>query len=200
MSYSQHENTEGKLCANGCGFYGNPSTLNMCSKCYREYLNSHPDLVSSAPAQSSNDSKDKNVYHTAHSAEQITTNSDEKKNISPDVESKQPLPSSSINSNITTSSNKTQTPSQASVAISPEVSTGESSSTSSVKPKISLNRCGCCHKKLGVISFTCQCGLRFCSAHRFPEDHNCTFDWKHSVDTRAEKANPKLLTEKMERF
>ncbi len=33
-----------------------------------------------------------------------------------------------------------------------------------------------CKKKLGLLGFDCRCGKHFCSSHRHPDTHTCTFD------------------------
>ncbi len=42
----------------------------------------------------------------------------------------------------------------------------------------------CCHdgckKKLSLTDFPCKCGKIHCGAHRVPEVHNCTFDFKQN--------------------
>ncbi len=44
--------------------------------------------------------------------------------------------------------------------------------------KIQINRCIApnCRKKLKLTDMECRCGKTFCSAHRLPETHECTFD------------------------
>lgn len=38
--------------------------------------------------------------------------------------------------------------------------------------------CQKCSKKVGIYGFVCKCNSTFCSNHRYPESHNCSFDWK----------------------
>jgi len=40
------------------------------------------------------------------------------------------------------------------------------------------SRCTQCSKKLNLTSIKCRCNLYFCSIHRYPESHNCTFDYR----------------------
>ncbi len=45
-----------------------------------------------------------------------------------------------------------------------------------------LKRCCAegCKKKLALTDFPCKCGKKHCAAHRAPEVHACTFDFKAS--------------------
>ncbi|GJY66543.1 ribonuclease H-like domain-containing protein [Tanacetum coccineum] len=38
-----------------------------------------------------------------------------------------------------------------------------------------------CDKKIGSLEFRCRCGGRFCWVHRFPEEHECRYDYKNEA-------------------
>ncbi|MCD7446970.1 hypothetical protein HAX54_020748 [Datura stramonium] len=70
-----------------------------------------------------------------------------------------------------------------------------------IQPKVAvLNRCLTCRKKVGVVGFKCRCGSTFCGTHRYPEQHDCTFDFKSQGKEAIAKANPLVKADKIQRF
>ncbi|XP_021280249.1 zinc finger A20 and AN1 domain-containing stress-associated protein 1-like [Herrania umbratica] len=67
------------------------------------------------------------------------------------------------------------------------------------EPKVS-NRCFICRKKVGLTGFKCRCGSTFCGEHRYPEKHECSFDFKGAGRDAIAKANPVVKADKVERF
>lgn len=61
------------------------------------------------------------------------------------------------------------------------------------------NRCGMkgCKKKITLLSFTCQCQKVFCTEHRMPEQHKCTFDWVKQGKCIIAKKNPQVVNAKI---
>lgn len=66
------------------------------------------------------------------------------------------------------------------------------------KRKTDRINCKLCHKKLGLTAIQCKCIYYFCSKHRYPEEHNCTIDYKalgkeilkkNIINCTAEKIN-----------
>lgn len=53
-------------------------------------------------------------------------------------------------------------------------------------------KCWICGKKCGLLGFDCKCGYKFCSQHRYAEDHNCMFDHKARGREILAKNNPSL--------
>ncbi len=59
------------------------------------------------------------------------------------------------------------------------------------------NRCAKCNKKLGLIPFNCKCGNLFCSKCRYPESHECTFDFRADAKEKILKENPVIKCNKI---
>ena len=51
-------------------------------------------------------------------------------------------------------------------------------------------RCWECKKKVGYTGIECRCGYVFCSAHRYEDQHTCTFDFKALGREMLAKQNP----------
>ena len=51
------------------------------------------------------------------------------------------------------------------------------------KKKKGKNRCSFegCRCKLKLTDMTCRCQKRYCSLHRLPENHYCTFNFKNET-------------------
>jgi predicted nucleic acid binding AN1-type Zn finger protein len=62
------------------------------------------------------------------------------------------------------------------------------------------NRCGVCRKKLKLTDYECRCSARFCSQHRLPEEHSCTYDFKAAGRTQLSKQLEKAVADKVERI
>merc|ERR1712100_154051 len=57
--------------------------------------------------------------------------------------------------------------------------------------------CKKCGKKLKLMNdFSCRCGEIFCAAHRFHDQHDCTYDFRAEAIKKIEKDNPKVVHEK----
>jgi predicted nucleic acid binding AN1-type Zn finger protein len=68
--------------------------------------------------------------------------------------------------------------------------------TEAVKEK--KKRCGCCNKKLGLITFPCKCGGDFCPLHRLSSDHNCSFDYREDSKKYLSSNLVKVTAKKVE--
>mmetsp|Transcript_6779 Transcript_6779/g.7417 ORF Transcript_6779/g.7417 Transcript_6779/m.7417 type:complete len:130 (+) Transcript_6779:93-482(+) len=87
-----------------------------------------------------------------------------------------------------------QQPVQAAVVPKPAVA--------SLTPRKRKRRCNFpnCRKKLSFTAIECRCGVKFCPAHRLPEDHECTFDFKNFDKNELEKKVEGCVADKVVRF
>lgn len=60
------------------------------------------------------------------------------------------------------------------------------------------NKCQTCSRKLRNLGIECKCGFTFCTLHRLPEDHKCTFDHMANGIKKLQKDLIKVANGKVE--
>lgn len=71
------------------------------------------------------------------------------------------------------------------------------------KPKVKKakkKRCPVCNKKLGLLPYTCKCGVDFCVSHIQPELHNCSYDHKTDAKDLLSCRLIKVVNQKVEKI
>lgn len=63
-----------------------------------------------------------------------------------------------------------------------------------------VNRCSVCRKKVGLTGFDCRCGGLYCGAHRYSDEHDCTFDYKELGAQEIRRNNPLVVEEKINKI
>lgn len=65
---------------------------------------------------------------------------------------------------------------------------------------IKKNKCFECNKNLGLVFIRCKCSNIFCSKHRYPENHICSYNYKDMFKKELEKNNNKIISEKISKI
>ena len=177
-----HHQAEPILCARGCGFFGNPTTQNMCSKCHREYEKEHKTPAATPAAAPEAAPPLDQAFLPAPLLEDpaiaVPAISENPPNLLPKD------PNGSAADGISSGTNAGPSAEPQLVESEPPL-------------KKAKNRCGICSKKVGIMGWDCKCGGKFCSDHRYAEAHECTFGHQEANRERLEKQLARCVADKL---
>jgi AN1-like Zinc finger len=66
---------------------------------------------------------------------------------------------------------------------------------------MSSSKSGCakCRRKT-MMTIKCKCEKTFCFECRYPEDHECSFDFRADQKEKLRRDNPVVISEKLEKL
>eukprot|EP00002_Diphylleia_rotans_P013562 TRINITY_DN264_c0_g3_i2.p1 TRINITY_DN264_c0_g3~~TRINITY_DN264_c0_g3_i2.p1 ORF type:complete len:185 (+),score=31.32 TRINITY_DN264_c0_g3_i2:67-621(+) len=170
------------MCVKNCGFFGNPATGNMCSRCFRTHAAAQsPSTPTSVPTV--------NIVQSTPPAEV--------QRIGPSAPIA--IPSSHNSHNSSHSHSHSHNAGGASLlGATPSPGASPSSADAASSPlRRAMARCALCRKKVGLTGFQCRCSQTFCGDHRYPDIHNCSFDYKAHDRAALAEANPAVVASKI---
>uniref|UniRef100_A0A1I8IGH0 AN1-type domain-containing protein n=1 Tax=Macrostomum lignano TaxID=282301 RepID=A0A1I8IGH0_9PLAT len=198
------------LCQNGCGFYGSTQFDGMCSVCHKENMKkrqkqdeeqiqkptSSPHAAallcaSSSLPQSAFGAAANQVTAGAAAAAAANTNEDSHATAAAE---------SSASVGVPLKSTASVAAAKSAEVASVDSSAGSSSGSSAQSNNKKSNRCGMCKKKVGLTGFACRCGGLFCSMHRYSDKHECPFDYQSHGQEEIRKANPQVVSTKIDKL
>lgn len=60
------------------------------------------------------------------------------------------------------------------------------------------NKENCTKKIKSVYPINCKCKLYFCKNHKYPEKHDCTYNYEKTYQENLKKENEKVVAEKVQ--
>ncbi|SCM05374.1 zinc finger protein, putative [Plasmodium chabaudi chabaudi] len=216
------------LCENNCGFYGNRANNNLCSKCYREFLEKQKKEMSNIEKM-----KDKSMSDTMHNYNKINDlidphfvkgkDKDEKSEANNEQQNSEIKLEEKKNNNNNTTINTVDIKNDNKNINSDNTKNDNDNNDNEKNNSIPVSndnnaekdayekmesatdgqdksKCYSCSKNIGLLGIKCRCNHYFCSLHRYADAHNCTFDYKNYHKQQLIKNNVKVVADKINKI